>query len=125
VRPRAERTPGVDDDGARPRRRFLPGRTDPERPDLDPVVEGAPAILPSLGDLGADRPGEGRGDPQGRLAVRGELDLAVPARLLEPLGGELDEARPQDLGLGDRDADRGADQRNALLRRSKKLGSGL
>jgi hypothetical protein len=45
--------------------------------------------------------------------------------LLEPLGCELEEARSQLLGLLAGCADRGPDQRNALLSLSKKLASAL
>ncbi len=124
MRARPERPAGVDDDRERSRRRTLPGWADPERADANRAVELAPAILPSGLDLAPRRVRERGEDAPGRLAVRGQLELAGTLDLLEPLRGELDEPRAELLGRLDRNADRGADQRNALFSFSKKPSSG-
>ena len=77
----------------------LPRRPDPERADPDRVVELAPAVLPAVVDLADGCVREGREHPLGGGAVGGELDGAGVLLLLEPLGRELDERRPQLLGL--------------------------
>ena len=64
--------------------------------------------------LGASRVRKRREHARGGLAVRGQLDLAAALGLLEALGRELEEPRTRLLGVLERDADRRADQRNAL-----------
>ncbi len=88
-------------------------------------MEGAPVVLPTVGDLAAGSSGEDGEHAHRRLTVGGELDLLRSGALLEPLGRQLDEARPELLGLREGGADRGADQRNALLSLLKKPGSEL
>jgi hypothetical protein len=87
-------------------------------------VELAPAVFPSRLNLGADGGREGAEDARARVAVGGELDLVSALDLLEAVGRELDEACARLLGLRERDADRGSDQRNALFSFSKKPSSG-
>jgi len=120
MRAGAEGAAGVDHDGECAGRGRLPRRADPKRTDRDAVMELAPAVLPSLGDFGDERVGEGREHAAGRLSVRGELDGGGALALLESLGRELDEAGAElfRLGVGRRDG--GPDQRNALLSLSKK-----
>jgi hypothetical protein len=120
----AERAAGIDDDRELPSRRGLPRRSDPERADLDGVVELAPAVLPALGDLLDERSRELGDDPRGGLTVRGELDRCAVIPLLEPFRGELDEPGAELLGLGGRCPDGRANQRKALFSFSKKLWSG-
>ena len=115
VRAGAEGAAGVHDDGQRVCRRLLPRRADPERPDPGAAVKRSPPILPPRLELGRARRGEGRKHAEPRVGVGGELDLVPTLFLLEALRRQFDEARPQLLDLGTRDADRGADQRKALL----------
>jgi hypothetical protein len=51
VRARAERAAGIDDDGDRIRRCFLPGRADPEAADPNAVMKATPGVLPAVGDV--------------------------------------------------------------------------
>jgi hypothetical protein len=87
-------------------------------------VEPAPTVLPAGLDLGRLGLGECSLDASGGLAVGGELDRNCVLGFLEPFRGKLDEARAQLLGLLSRNADRGADQRNALFSFSKNPSSG-
>jgi hypothetical protein len=115
VRARPERPPGVDEDGNRIARRLLPRRADPEWSDADRAVELAPAVFPAFLDLGRARAGERCEDAERRLAVGGELDFLPALVLLEPIRRQLEEARPELLELVAAGADRGTDQRKALL----------
>ena len=120
----AEGSARIDDDREGAGRGRLPRRADPERPDPDRAMELAPAVLPARFDLGSCRIGEGGEDSLAGLSVRGQLELARMLDLLEPVRGELQEPRAELLGRLGRDADRGADQRNALFSFSKKPSSG-
>lgn len=111
---RPERATGIDDDGHRVPRRFLPRWTNPERTDADRIVELPPAVLPAFLDLGRARVGERGEHAQRRLAVGGELDLLPTLVLLEAAGCQLDEARPELLELVAAGTDRRANQRKAL-----------
>jgi hypothetical protein len=93
VRARPERASWIDDDGDGSGRRRLPGRPDPEWADLDGVVELAPPIFPTVGDLGYERAGESGEHPFGAGPVGRELDGLDALRFLEALGRELDEPR--------------------------------
>ena len=110
MRPGSEGSAGVDHDRDGAGRRLLPGRADPERADLDAVVELAPAVLPALVDCGDERVRVGREDALGGWSVGGELDAAGRLGFLEPVGRKLDESGPELLGLVGGRGDCGADQ---------------
>src|SRR5436305_53848 len=109
MRTRPERAAWIDDDR-------LPGRPDPEAPDLDAVVERAPAVLPPLGhvvrldDVEADRR---------LLGVDGERAV----QLFDPFREDVQEQ--QELRLPADDHVPLQAQRNALLSLSKRPSSAL
>src|SRR5207253_9774756 len=120
VPPGPERPARVDHDGDRVRRRRLPRRPEPERPDARGPVALAPAVLPALLDALADRAAERLPEAllAGAVGVRGELDVAGVVALLEPLGEELEHHGACLLRPARWDAHRHASQaaqRNALF----------
>src|SRR5262245_35271396 len=125
MRARAEGAAWIDDDCERVLRRRFPGRPQPERPDAHRPVELSPTVFPAGFDVRARRVRKGGPHALCRLAVRRELDLTFALDLLEAVGSELHEQCAQLLRAAGRNADRGADQRNALLSLSKKPSSGL
>jgi hypothetical protein len=84
------------------------------------VVELAPAVLPPFLDRGDEGVREGREHAVGGGAVGGELDPAERLGLLEPLGGELDEAGAELLGPVRENGDGSADQVKMFRSFSKK-----
>jgi hypothetical protein len=86
-------------------------------------VERTPAVLPAGLDLLDTRVGERVEHALCCVAVRDQLELPGRFAFLESFGRELDEARPQLLGLLPRDRDRDPDQRNALFSFAKKPSS--
>ncbi len=91
-------------------------------PDLDAVVELAPAVLPALVDGGDEGLRVGGDHPLCGGPVGGELEPARGLGLLEPLGRELDEPGPELLGLVRRHGDGGPDQLKMFRSFSKKPG---
>ena len=101
MRTGAERTAGVDHDRASGIGCLLPGRPDPEPPDGDRVMEGPPRVLPSLRHRlhhGIRELAEERIDVRNR-DVGSKLDHVAVHDLLEPGRHELEEPRPDRLGL--------------------------
>jgi hypothetical protein len=86
-------------------------------------MEASPAVLPARFDLEDVRSGERGENALGRFAVGGELYCGWRLALLETAGSELDKPRTQLLRRLTRNADRGADQRNALFSFPKKPSS--
>ena len=128
MRPGPEGAAGIDDDGGKPRAAVLPRRPDPELADPHRPVEGAPAVLPAVLDVGRPRSAEERPEPllAGGVGVGGELDAVRAVDLLEALREELEHGRASLLGARVADLDRDsaqAAQRNALFSFSKKPSS--
>ena len=124
MRAGAERAPGVDHDRGRVRRSLVPGRTHPERPHPDRMVERLPAVPPVRGDVlsahASERVPETFLAP--RVGVRDKLDPVDPIHLLEALGKELEHLGPCFFDALGRDCDRDASQdvqRKALFSLSK------
>src|SRR5438105_405642 len=116
MRPGAEGTPGVDHDRLELRRRVLPRRPDPEATDDDAVMEGAPSVLPAVGDvLHADV----EAFAQRALAGIVGVDREAAVELLHALRKQLEQLRELELAPADDDPP----QRNALFSLSKKPSS--
>ena len=119
----AERATGVDHHRDRVGIGLLPRRADPDRTDPNRPVEGPPAVLPALLDIG--RPGAAERRPEPFLPVivrvRRQLDAVGTVALLEALREELEHDRAGLLGSGrrDRHGDAPQRQRNALFSLSK------
>src|SRR5438128_2758125 len=112
VRARAERATRIDHDRLRARRCLLPRWTDPEPAADDAVVEGAPRVLPALGDrLGHNAEARAKSALAGLVRVDGE----AAGDLLDALREELEQECELRLAAGDDDPS----QRNALLIFSK------
>jgi hypothetical protein len=104
---RAERAARVDDDR-------LPRRPDPEAPDLDAVVERAPAVLPAVRDIA------GLDDVEADRRLVG-VDRERAVQLLDALGEDVQQEQQLRLPTDD-DISL---QRNALFSLSKKPSSVL
>jgi hypothetical protein len=114
MRPGAEGAAGIDHDGDRVRRRLLPRRPDPYATDPDTVVEGSPAVLPSVRDVVR------RDDVEAERWLVG-VDGIGAVELLDALGEDVEQER--ELGLAaDDDV---PSQRNALLSLSNSPPSAL
>ena len=128
VRAGTERATGVDHDGEQVGRCLVPGRPDPEAAHLDRPVEGPPALLPSVLDIGRLRRAEHVPDALLARCVRvgDELGRTVAVDLLEPVREEREHGRPRllEAGVADLDGDTAERaQRNALFSLSKKPSS--
>ena len=122
-----ERLSRVDHDGGQLRRRLLPGRADPERPDDGGNVKPLPLVLPAGSDRAARDRAEARPQPaRPRLVREGdELDRLPGLLLRKALGKQLEHARRRLFDPIARHHDRGAyeAQRKALFSFSKKPSS--
>ena len=109
---RAEGAAGIDHDRQKSFCGFFPGRADPELPDLDRAMEGAPVVLPTRFHQLGRNVGEARA--QGFLgllpAVYGQLELSGEIPFLEAVRGELEQLRARLLRLLERDANGDASQ---------------
>jgi len=119
MRARAERTPGVDDDGLDAGRGLLPGRSDPETADDDAVMERPPRVLPALGNV-LDG-GDDEALTEDPLAASVGVDGETAVGLLDAARKEVEQLREFELAAGDDETP----QRNALFSFSKKPSSAL